>query len=111
MIDAEEKDKNSRKYSQGYTQSPIRASDIKKEDRIQKVAEKVEELKGPKEKHIELVKSPSLNEPKRQTPSISYKKSSSNSHENHAVKKQEAPKIPLMPNKPPIAPSSQIAHK
>ena len=38
---------------------------------------------------------------------ISYKKSSSNSHENYAAKKPDAPKIPLMPNKPPIAPSSQ----
>ena len=44
MIDAEEKEK---KYS-GYAESPIGVSDIKKDERKQKVAEKVDELKDNK---------------------------------------------------------------
>ena len=64
-------------------------------------------------KNIDLVKSPSMNEPKRETPSIPTKKGSV-SNDNHNAKKMEVVK-PMAPppvaNKPPIAPSSYAAHK
>ena len=63
----------------------------------------MEELKKDNHNNAELVKSPSLNEPKKGTPFMPDKKSSS----NDVKKPSEIVKPPILPNKPPIPPSSR----
>lgn len=58
---------------------------------------------------IDIAKVPISNDQKRSTPAISSKKSSSTNDVAHLYKKPEIGKPPLMLNKPPLAPSSQMA--
>ena len=99
----DERQKKVVKSNNIFAESPIRVADIKKDDKVQKIAQ---QIKGSKDKNIELIKSPSLNDPKRETPALPNKKST-NSNDNYQAKKVEIIKPPL-PNKPPVPPSSQI---
>ena len=100
MIDEDEKNNKIARLNQ-YPELPIKPSDFKKEERIQRVANQVVQLKKDPTKQAQLVKNPSFKDPKRSTPSVPEKKPS---YSNDAVNKS---KPPMMLNRPPIPPSAQ----